>query len=170
MTKWSYDMMVNSKIYETILDAADKLTGYKRRNFIAKVAKDYCNGSSRKTEQSFGWGRKTVEKSIRELETGIQCLDDYQSRGAKKKTEILPNLSSDIESIVDHTSQADPALKNSLRYTKMTANSVREALIEFKDYSDEILPSVSTIRTILNDLDFTLKRVQKTKPKKKFLK
>jgi len=57
-------------IIEIIKDAAKKLTGFKRRRFQAKVTQKLLDGSARKAERIFGWGRKTVEKGLKELETG----------------------------------------------------------------------------------------------------
>jgi hypothetical protein len=43
-------------------------------------------------------------------------------------------------------------------------------LISQKGYSDEELPTEETIRRRLNELGYSLKKVSKTKPKKKILK
>lgn len=50
----------------------------------------------------------------------------------------------------------------------MTAKSIRQSLIDEKGYTDEQLPTERTINNILNRLGYRLKRVQKTKPLKKF--
>jgi hypothetical protein len=42
--------MLSEEVKETIKDAAKKLTGYRKRDFIAKVTEDYFNGSARKAE------------------------------------------------------------------------------------------------------------------------
>jgi len=43
-----------------------------------------------------------------------------------------------------------------------------QLLIERKGYTDHELPSNETIRNILNAEGLTLRKVQKTKPKKRF--
>lgn len=43
---------------ETIKSAAAKLTGFKRRGYLAEVALKYCDGSARKAESLFGWDAK----------------------------------------------------------------------------------------------------------------
>ena len=43
-------MVFSEPIKATLKDAASKLTGHRRRDFMAKVAEDYFSGSSRKTE------------------------------------------------------------------------------------------------------------------------
>jgi len=72
-----------------------------------------------------------------------------------------------IKDIVEPQVQVDPKFKTPLKYTRVTAKAVRKALIAVKGYSDEELPTVRTISTVLNRLGFTLKRVLKTKPQKK---
>lgn len=52
---------LTDQLIATFKDAASKLTGVRRRAFQAKVALDYLDGSSRRTERMFGWRRKTVE-------------------------------------------------------------------------------------------------------------
>ena len=68
-------------------DAAKKLTNARRRQFQATVAIDYLNSNSRKAERIFGWGRKTVEKGLQELCTGIECISNFKSRGNKNTEE-----------------------------------------------------------------------------------
>jgi hypothetical protein len=46
--------MLDDKIKATLKDAARKLTGHRKRDFIAKVAEDYFDGSARKTETVLG--------------------------------------------------------------------------------------------------------------------
>ena len=43
--------MFTDKIKKTILDAAQALTGYKKRAYIAQVSMDYFGGKARRTEQ-----------------------------------------------------------------------------------------------------------------------
>ena len=52
----------------------------------------------------------------------------------------------------------------------MTSKEVRNQLIIQKEYSDEELPTEETIRKRLNELGYSLKKVEKVKPKKKFQK
>ena len=104
-----------------------KLTGQKKREFLALVTEDYFDGSARKAESYMGWSTETIKKGQLEQETGIICNDNYQGRGRKKTEEKLPNLERDIESLVPGESQAAPQLKNTFAYTKLTAKQVRIA-------------------------------------------
>jgi len=49
----------------------------------------------------------------------------------------------------------------------MTVSQIRKQLIEQKDYDSIDLPTNQTLNTIVNELGYKLKRVQKTKPLKK---
>ena len=50
----------------------------------------------------------------------------------------------------------------------MTAKAVIEALVREKGYTKEELPALSTMRELLGKMGYRLRRVQKTKPQKKF--
>jgi len=52
----------------------------------------------------------------------------------------------------------------------MTAKSVLEALVQEKGYKKEELPALSTMRELLGKMGYRLRRVQKTRPQKKFRK
>jgi len=160
-------MELTEKVKKVIKDAAKKLTGHKRRQYVAQTTLDLLDGNPRQAERVFGWGRKTVEKGLRELESGFRCVDNYQARGRPKTEERLPDLGRDIAALVEPHSQAEPRFKNTLAYTRLTAQAVRQALIDEKGYPDEQLPCEKTISNMLNRLKYRLQRVQKTKPVKK---
>lgn len=151
----------------TIKDAAGKLTGAKRRAFQAQVTLDYLEGSARRAERLFGWGRHTVELGLQELRTGIVCLGNFSSRGNQKTEQKRPELERDIRTLAEPQSQQDPKFQSPFLYTRMTAAAMRTALIEQKGWTDEELPHVNTMGEILNRLGFKLRRVQKAKPLKK---
>ena len=158
---------ISEEIKTTVKKAAEKLTGAKRREYLAEITLELLDGNVRKAEREFGCSRVTVEKGIKELTTGIKCCDGFSARGNKKTEEKIPGLADDIKAIVDPQSQAAPRLETPFGYTRITAKATRQALIDFKDYSDDELPSVNTIGNILNRLGYRLKLVQKTKPLKK---
>ncbi len=158
---------ISGRIRSIIKSAAAKLSGVNKRVYIAEVAIEFCDGNARKAERVFGWGRETINKGMRELQTGIPCQDNYSARGNKKTEEKIPQLAEDIREIADPKSQADPHLKNTFAYTRITAKAVRQALIDQKGYSDDQLPCENTIGEILNRLGYRLRRVQKAKPLKK---
>ncbi len=153
--------MLTKKIKSTLKDAAKKLTGSKKRAFMAQVTQDYLSSSPRTAETQLGWSRKALATGIKEIETGIVCVDNYQARGRKKTEELLPQLEQDIFDLVDNYSQTDPKFKSTFRYTKISARAVREALILKKGYTEKELPCRQTIGDILNRMGYRLKKHKK---------
>ncbi|MCL2930233.1 MAG: hypothetical protein MGG37_20445 [Trichodesmium sp. MAG_R01] len=47
-------LLLNDRIKSTFQDAAKKLRGHHKRNFMAKIPEDYLGGSTRKEERMFG--------------------------------------------------------------------------------------------------------------------
>jgi len=159
--------ILDNTIIKICKETSFALTGSDRRIFQAKITNEYLEGNQNRAESVFGWGRNTVKLGLKELETGYTCYVEVHERGKKKTEEKLPNIEQDIKAVVEPSSQVDPKFRTSLTYTKITAKAVRKALLDFKGYTDQELPTERTISNILNRLGYTLKRVQKTKPKKK---
>jgi hypothetical protein len=155
---------------ELLKQAAKDLKGSKRRLFMARTVQALGEGGQRLAEGELGWNRGTIRKGQHELESGVVCLDAYTERGRKRAEEHLPNLLKDITAIVDGQSQADPQFRTNRLYTRLTAAEVRRQLIAQFGYTDEALPTAETIGTKLNELGYSLKKVAKTQPKKKFQK
>ena len=150
---------LSDTVKATIKDAAKKLSGYSKREFMAKVTEDYLDGSARKAETVFGWGRQTVQLGLHERRTGLRCCDNYRARGNHKSEERFPALEADIRSLVDGQAQADPKFQSTFLYTRVSARAVRESLIKEKGYSE--LPTRQTIGDILNRLGYRLKKHKK---------
>ena len=144
--------MLTEKFKATLKDASRKLTGPKKRAFMATVTEDYLDGSARKAETYLGWKRHTVQLGLHERRTGLVCVDNYRARGRQKTEVHLPQLPPDIHELVAGQSQADPDLKNTFAYTKVSAQSVLTALVSEKGYSESELPCRQTMGTILNRL------------------
>jgi len=153
--------MLTEKVKSTLKDAAKKLTGVKKRAFMAKATVDYFEGSVRQAETNLGWSRHTVTKGLQEQKTEIICVDNYAARGDKKTEEKLPNLLTDIQRLVDEQSQADPSFKSTFCYTRISARSIREKLIQELGYQDCDLPCRQTIGDILNRNGYRLKKHKK---------
>jgi len=150
-----------------IKDACKRLTGYKRRRYQADITMEYFDGSAYKAERKMGWGRESVTKGLKEAQSKIRCVDNYQGRGRKKTEDTIPGIKEDIISITEAQTQADPAMKSSVTYTRITGKSLKNALIEDKGYNEEELPSENTLINMLNRMGYNLKRVLKSKPAKK---
>jgi len=158
---------LNAPFIATIRSAARKLKGVARRTFQAEAALDYCHGSARTAERTFGWSRRTVQKGLDEQSTG-KIIPGAPRNGRTSYSQKLPNLQNDIRSLVDPNSQTHPTFRTTFRYTRMTASAVLAALVREKGYKKNELPAESTMRALLNKMGYRLRRVQKTKPKKKF--
>ena len=158
---------LSTKVLETIRSAARKLTGIARRAFQAEVCRDYCNGSARIAERTFGWSRVAVQRGLDEQETGTGIADAPRT-GRNSYSKTLPNLQDDIRSLVDPNTCTHPTFENTFRYTRMTGKAVIEALVREKGYKKSELPAERTMRRLLGKMGYRLRRVQKTKPKKKF--
>lgn len=158
---------MEDELKAVIKDAARRLTGFDRRSYQADITLRHFNGNARKAEREMGWGRRCVEKGLKETESGIRCVDNFQGRGRKRTEERKPDLKKDIADLAEPHTQADPAVETSLTYTRITAEAMRKALIEEKGYTDEELPCKNTVGNILNRMGYSLKRVLKTKPVKK---
>ncbi|MHC1727471.1 MAG: hypothetical protein AB9866_15955 [Syntrophobacteraceae bacterium] len=83
-------------------------------------------------------------------------------RGRKAYEKRLPSLLDDIRDIVDPKAQIDATFRTSDLFVRVTANEVRQLLIEEKGYKDAELPKRRTINTILNSLGYRLRKVKKT--------
>ncbi|MEM9220744.1 MAG: hypothetical protein AAGD25_41305, partial [Cyanobacteria bacterium P01_F01_bin.150] len=70
-------LVLSVPVKDTLKDAAQKLTGAKKRAFMAQVALDYFDGSARKTEREMGWWRVAVQRGLDTLETGIDYQPQY---------------------------------------------------------------------------------------------
>jgi hypothetical protein len=157
---------LSASAIETIKQAARKLTGFRRREFQAEVAAKFCDGSPRRAERAFGWGRDAVNTGLQELRSGIRCCDNFTARGCHKLEEQSPQLADEIHALVQPESQADPKFQTPFAYTRMTARQVREQLAAKTAGTDLPLPAERTLRSMLNRLGYRLRRVRKTKPQK----
>lgn len=158
----------NCKSDGLLMVAARELKGFQRRVFLGRVCRELCDESPRKAEVRFGWGRETVAKGLRELQSQKPELSKRtdRARGRPRIEQKNPQLAIDIRLIVEPHTQTDPELKTSRQYTNLSAAEVREALVA-KGYCQDQLPSERTIRDILNRMNYRLKRIQKGKPLKK---
>jgi len=152
---------------QLIRSAARRLPGPKRRSFVAEVTQTFCDDNPRQSERLFGWGRETVALGIHERDSGIRCQESFCQRGRKRTEDKHPELVQHIRELVEPHAQADPKLKNTFAYTRLSAKALRQALIDQKSYPSEDLPSERTLQQLLNRLGYRLRRIQKTKPLQK---
>ena len=147
--------------------AARRLKGCQRRLFRAEVALELCGGSARQAERRCCWGRQTVDKGLRELRQGSRCLENFSARGRQRSEAKNPQRAADLRALVEPHTQADPELKSARRSTNLSAAEVLDALRTRRGYAADTLPSVRTLRDLLNRMNYRLQRIQKGKPLKK---
>lgn len=137
-----------------LVSAAGMLKGRGRRMFLADVCYRLCDGSPRKTEERFGWGRQTVAKGLLELQQGESesVVESTAHRGRQRSEEANPQLTIDIRLIVEPRTHSDPELKTERQYMNLSAAEVRRALVEH-GYLEDQLPSERTLRDILNRMN-----------------
>ena len=137
-----------------------EVNGRQKRIFIAAVCEKLCDGSARKTEERFGWGREAIAKGL--LERSSEPEEEVRlPRGGVKPSEVRnPQLAIDIRLIVEPHTHSDPKLKSTRLYTNFSAAQVRGALSNM-GYTKDRLPSERTLRDILNRMNYRLKRIQK---------
>jgi hypothetical protein len=153
--------------HELLCSAARRLTGHQRRLFQAEVTNTLCQGSARKAERIFGWGRDCVTLGLHEAASGVRCQENFQARGRLPWEQRDERLAQDIRDLAEPFTQADPQMRSDRKYTRLTAAALRLALINDKGYRPLDVPKERTLRSILKRLGYHLKRIQKTKPHKK---
>ena len=147
--------------------AAAKMTGANRRAFEAEMTVQYCEGNPLLAETTFGWGRQTVAVGLAERRTGLRCLGAQAAfSGRKRWEEQYPEVAAALERLAEAHAQQDPTFRTTLAYTRLTAQAALSAL-RAQGYSEEQLPSPSTMAEVLKRLGFRLRKVVKAKPQKK---
>ncbi len=163
-------MELTEEVKALLLNTAKDLKGSALRMFMARTVQALGEGGQRLAERELGWNRETIRKGRHEVERGMVCVDAFALRGRKRSEEHLPNLLNDLTAIVDSQSQADPQLRTTRLYTRLTAAEVRRQLMAKFGYTDAELPTAETIAIKLNDLGYFPKKVAKSQPQKNSLK
>jgi hypothetical protein len=160
-------MELTDSLKALFIDTANTLKGSERRRFMARTVQELGAGGQRCAERELGWNRQTIRKALRELTSGLICLDAFTLRSRKRAEEHLPNLLTDIQAIVDSQSQADPQFRTARLYTRLTAAEVRRQLVAQKGYRALDLPTERTIASKLSALGYYPSKVAKTQPQKR---
>lgn len=154
-------MEMTPEIREMLNETRASLSGYKRRHFMAQVVETMLDGSPMRAEKELGWNRVTLAKALDELRGGFCGIEQYHLRGRKRSEEHWPALLDDIQELAERHSQTDPTFRTTRQYSRLTATALRQQLIDEKGFKDEELPTEQTIRTKLNEMGYSLKRVKK---------
>jgi hypothetical protein len=147
--------------------ATSKMPGAERRGFQAEMSLKYCQGSPRLTETVFGWGRENVRVGLAEKRTGMTCVGAQSFYGgAKLWEERQPEAAETLRQLAEAHAQQDPTFRTSIGYTRLTAaEAIRQ--LSAQGFSDEQLPSASSMAESLNRMGYRLRKVLKAKPQKK---
>ena len=160
-------MELTDSLIALFIDTAKTLKGSARRIFMARTVKELGPGGQRRAKRALGWSRVTIRKGTHEVESGLHCVDNFAARGRKRAEDHLPNLLTDITTIVDRQTQTDPQFRTNRLYTRLSAAEVRRQLIAHHGYTDDELPTAETIGAKLNALGYYPTTVAKTQPQKK---
>jgi hypothetical protein len=141
--------------------------GVNRRAFQAEMALKYCGGSARLSETVFGWKRQTVALGLAEKRSGIICVGAQSGFSGRKRWEQnYPQAAEALRQLAEAHAQQDPTFNSIIAYTRLTAAEAITQL-SIQGFSDEQLPSPSTMAEVLNRMGYRLRKVVKAKPKKK---
>ncbi len=151
-------MDLNDEMKAELIQTAQSLKGSARRVFMARTVRALGPGGQRLAERELGWNRATIRKGMRELESGLTCLDATHLRGRKPVEARLPNLLHDIREVVEAWRSAHAECRNDARAPCMSIEEVRHALIEQKGYHPNDLPSIQTIAARLRALGYRPRR------------
>ena len=157
---------ISPEVAELVVRLVSLIPWPVRRQAMGDVVLTILDGKPRVAEDEFGWNRSSVALGIKEFESGITCINDLSERHKPKSEEKNPKLLESIRKIMEPCSQAEPRLRTTMLYTKMTARAVYNALVA-EGWPEESLPAVRTLSNILNRQNYRLRTVQKTKVEKK---
>ena len=77
---------------ELLVFAAKQVSGRQKRSIFAAVCEKLCDGSSRKTEERFGWSREAVAKGLLEKSGEPEEVVRFQRGGVKPSEVRNPQL------------------------------------------------------------------------------
>lgn len=98
-------IFLTDSLKKILVETAFELKGAARRKFMAQTVMELGFGGQRLVERELGWNRCIIRKGIKELKTGVICVDNFSAKGRLKAESHLPNLLSDIKDIVDSQSR-----------------------------------------------------------------
>jgi Rhodopirellula transposase DDE domain len=169
--------LIDSKIVSLIRRGAAELSGAARRSWFAWSCREFANGSPRAAETIFGWNRKAVARGLSESQPSSTTADlenelgqpstTASPRGRPRVEAVTPALLPVMEQLLSDNTQADPQVRTSKVYTRVTGNSLRTILADSLGITLNKLPSPRTLRRLLNRNGHVLRRLRKTVAKKK---
>lgn len=161
-------MELHPALKEGLELAGSHLTGAVRRAFMALVVEAMGLGGQRFAHDELGWDRDAIRQGASELRNGGADIDFRRFNGPKPRIDLqLPELRKHLREIVEPHVHADPKLTSDRIYVRLSVAGIVGALVEHKGYSQLELPSDESLRKMLNDMDYCLRKVRKSLPLKK---
>ncbi|MGB1253653.1 MAG: hypothetical protein ACPG8W_23785 [Candidatus Promineifilaceae bacterium] len=140
---------------QVYMETAKLLDRRECRLFMARVVRTFGNGGQRLAERELGWNRGTIRAGLKELLNKKSKKSQSTSSPGRKPIEVrLPNLSRDIEKIMEALNRQDPVYMVTEYYSGVTVSTVRRCLIERFDYEEEELPVNETLRRRIRKLGY----------------
>ena len=103
---------------------------------------------------------------LAEHRSGLTCVGAQSLYGGVKCWEELqPEAAAVLRQLAEAKAQQDPTFRTTLGYTRLTASAALRQL-SAEGFSDEQLPSASTMASVLNRMGYRLRKVVKAKPQK----
>ena len=159
-------MELTDSLKTLLIETAKSLQGSARRLFMARTVTELGPGGQPRAARELRWGRMPIRTGLRELASGMSCIDAFHLRGRKRAEAHLPHLLTDIRAIVASQSQADPQFRSQRLSTRLPAAEVRRQLSAQQGYLDATLPTAETIGTKLHVLGYYPQKVAKSPPQK----
>ncbi len=78
---------LTDSVKKLFLDTASQLKGAAMRRFQAQIVMELGYGGQLLAQKELGWDRNTIRKGIKELSSGITCVDNYSAKGRYKAEE-----------------------------------------------------------------------------------
>src|SRR3989304_9290178 len=104
-------LKLTNDVKTVIRKAVALVNGAARRVFMASVVKQMDRGGQRLASVELGWNRDVIRKGLRELQSGVVCVDAFNLRGRKRLEERLPALEAVILEIAELKSQSEPPFR-----------------------------------------------------------
>jgi hypothetical protein len=138
---------------------ASALTERARRLWAATEAKALGHGGIALVERATGISRSTIQRGMRELESGETLNADRSRRrggGRKSVVEKDPSLLADLDALVEPTALGDP--DSPLRWTVKSVRVLADAL---QALGHDV--SRTVVAELLHELDYSLQGNRKTR-------
>lgn len=150
------------KFHKNRIESIKKMpNGIYRDNAIGALAADLAPRSISAIAKAIGCCRKKVKDCLELFKNGFKQVK-FEFRGRKSIIDIFPNLYKDIELVIEKYKNVDSHFKTERLYVDISAQTVIDELITNYGYSQKFA-CYNTIRNILNNMGYKLKRITKTK-------